>query len=91
VPGDGSYVQFNPQISVTTGGNPNLQPEEADSFTLGAVYDADWVADIDWIEKLQVEQTETRQYALFIDDVIQLNEQLSIVLGGPGTSSIDSI
>ncbi len=27
-------------------------------------------------------QTETTQFALFIDDVIQLNEQLSLVLGG---------
>jgi iron complex outermembrane receptor protein len=31
-------VQINPQISVATGGNPNLQPEEADSFTMGAVW-----------------------------------------------------
>ncbi|HXH01608.1 MAG TPA: TonB-dependent receptor [Xanthomonadaceae bacterium] len=31
-------VQINPQISVSTGGNPDLQPEEADSFTAGAVW-----------------------------------------------------
>ena len=31
-------VQINPQISVATGGNPDLQPEEADSFTIGAVW-----------------------------------------------------
>ena len=31
-------VQFNQQISVATGGNPNLQPESADSFTAGAVW-----------------------------------------------------
>ncbi len=31
-------VQINPQISVSTGGNAKLQPEEADSFTLGAVW-----------------------------------------------------
>ncbi|MCY7319425.1 MAG: TonB-dependent receptor [Ramlibacter sp.] len=31
-------VQINPQISVSTGGDPNLQPETADSLTLGAVW-----------------------------------------------------
>ncbi len=31
-------VQINPQISVATGGNPDLQPEKADSFTIGAVW-----------------------------------------------------
>lgn len=31
-------VQINPQISVSTGGNVALQPEEADSFTIGAVW-----------------------------------------------------
>ena len=30
--------QINSQISVSTGGNPNLQPEEADSFSMGAVW-----------------------------------------------------
>ncbi|NNF16300.1 MAG: TonB-dependent receptor, partial [Gammaproteobacteria bacterium] len=57
VPADGSYIQFNPQISVTTGGNPNLRPEEADSFTFGVVYDAAWVESVDWIDSLQVEAT----------------------------------
>jgi iron complex outermembrane receptor protein len=34
------YDQLNPQISVTTGGNPSLTPEEADTWTLGFTYDA---------------------------------------------------
>ncbi|GAB2190560.1 TonB-dependent receptor [Sessilibacter sp. MAH1] len=57
VPVDGSYVQFNNQISVTTGGNRQLQQEESDSFTLGFVYDADWVDNQDWIEQFTVEGT----------------------------------
>ena len=33
-----SYQQPNPQIRTTVGGNANLQPEEAESFTYGFVY-----------------------------------------------------
>jgi len=38
VPGDGSYAQFNQQISVRTGGNAALQPETSESWTVGAVW-----------------------------------------------------
>ncbi len=68
VPVDGGYVQFNPQISVTTGGNRELQPEESDSITLGFVYDADWVDNQDWIEQFTVEGT---YYEHEIDGAIQ--------------------
>ncbi|NNF52007.1 MAG: TonB-dependent receptor [Gammaproteobacteria bacterium] len=54
VPADGSYVQFNPQISVITGGNVNLNPETADSITLGGVYNPSWVDDVDWLDGLEV-------------------------------------
>lgn len=57
VPGDGSYVQFNPQISVTTGGNPNLQPEEADSTMIGLVYESDFGKNVRWIDELTFEFT----------------------------------
>ena len=57
VPANGSYVQNNPQISVSTGGNRDLQPEEVDTISLGAVYDADWVDNVSWIDQLQVEVT----------------------------------
>ncbi|MCG8434851.1 MAG: TonB-dependent receptor, partial [Gammaproteobacteria bacterium] len=32
------FVQANPQISVFTGGNPDLEPETSDTITIGAVY-----------------------------------------------------
>lgn len=32
VPADGSYVQLNPQISVVTGGNPDLDPEASEPW-----------------------------------------------------------
>lgn len=38
VPADGSYEQINTQIRITTGGNPDLEPETSDSFTLGGVW-----------------------------------------------------
>lgn len=33
------YVQLNPQISVGTGGNPDLLPETSDSYTAGFTWD----------------------------------------------------
>ncbi|GJM10005.1 MAG: TonB-dependent receptor [Lysobacteraceae bacterium] len=47
VPADGSYVQINAQIRVTTGGNPNLQPERSDNATLGLVYSPSWADGFD--------------------------------------------
>lgn len=38
VPADGSYEQINTQIRITTGGNPDLEPETSDSFTVGGVW-----------------------------------------------------
>ena len=37
VPASGSYVQPNPQISVTTGGNEDLDPEKSRGWNFGAV------------------------------------------------------
>ncbi len=34
-----NYSQANPQIRITQGGNVNLTPEEAESFTFGMVYE----------------------------------------------------
>ncbi|WP_181918368.1 MULTISPECIES: TonB-dependent receptor domain-containing protein [unclassified Wenzhouxiangella] len=38
VPADGSFEQINTQIRITTGGNPDLEPETSDSFTVGAAW-----------------------------------------------------
>lgn len=43
VPDDGSYEQVNTQIRITTGGNPDLEPETSDSFTVGAVWNPEAV------------------------------------------------
>jgi iron complex outermembrane receptor protein len=54
VPADGSYAQLNPQISVSTGGNRNLEPETSTSINVSAAYspvalqDKAWVANLDF-------------------------------------------
>ncbi|MGL6158968.1 TonB-dependent receptor domain-containing protein [Microbulbifer sp.] len=55
VPGDGSYTQLNPQISVTTGGNSELEPETSESVVWGIVYSPSWVDSVDWIGGLDLE------------------------------------
>jgi len=68
VPGDGSYQQLNPQISVTTGGNRELQPETSKSKHWGIVYSPSWVDDIDWVESISFE---LNHYDIEIEDAIQ--------------------
>jgi len=36
------YEQANTQITTFTGGNPDLNPEKSDSWTVGIVHDANW-------------------------------------------------
>ena len=38
-----NYQQPNSQIRITVGGNKDLQPEEAETFTYGFVYSPEWV------------------------------------------------
>lgn len=51
------YQQPNPQISVVTGGNLELQPETADSATLGLVYSPGWAENVAWAKRFDVELT----------------------------------
>ena len=50
-------VQINSQISVATGGNPNLQPESADSFTAGVVWSPSLLENTAISERVDVEVT----------------------------------
>ncbi len=38
-----TYNQSNPQIRITVGGNPDLIPEQSQSFTIGAVFEPSFV------------------------------------------------
>ncbi len=68
VPADGSFVQVNPQISVTTGGIRDLRPETSDSYMAGGVYSPGWVDGLSWANRLDFSVTWCRHE---IDDAIQ--------------------
>jgi len=50
-------AQSNSQISVTTGGNPDLDPETARSFTAGMVFSPSFASGASWSDKLDLELT----------------------------------
>jgi iron complex outermembrane receptor protein len=62
------YEQLNPQISTLTGGNPNLEPEEAETLTLGFVYSPQWAEDTAWSGSMDFEVT---YYDIEIEGAIQ--------------------
>jgi len=43
VPTDGSFEQINPQIRITRGGNPDLEPETSDSITIGGAWTPEFI------------------------------------------------
>lgn len=55
VPADGSYIQANPQLSVVTGGNPDLDPETSESWVFGAVFSPRWMREASWASRLDIE------------------------------------
>ncbi|MCY3623662.1 MAG: TonB-dependent receptor [Gammaproteobacteria bacterium] len=48
------FTQPNSQIRITVGGNPALQPEQSDNFSVGLVYQPGWLdgvqAEVDWFD-----------------------------------------
>ena len=60
--------QANSQISVNTGGNALLEPEQADSYTVGFVWSPEFATDTAWSERLDVEFT---YYSHEVDGAIQ--------------------
>lgn len=52
---DGGVVQVNPQISVITGGNDQLGPESADSYSAGFVYSPSWASDLPGVDSFDYE------------------------------------
>ncbi len=68
-----TYTQINAQISVTVGGNPNLQAEESDSWNVGATYAPQWEG---FLENFVVE---ANYYDIEIEGAIQaLDAQLQL-------------
>jgi iron complex outermembrane receptor protein len=78
--------QANAQISVTTGGNPLLEPEEADSYQMGFVFSPAFGSETSWSERLDIEFTyynhEIDGAIQAVDAQTQLN-QCTAVLNSP--------
>ena len=61
------FQQANPQISVQTGGNPALDPETSDTFTVGFAYSPSWATG-GFISELTFD---ANYYDIELDDPIQ--------------------
>jgi iron complex outermembrane recepter protein len=55
VPADGSYSTLNPQTSVATGGNRDLQPERSKSLSVSIAYAPAPLQDQRWSDRFDVE------------------------------------
>jgi len=85
-------AQANSQISVTTGGNPELEPETSDSYSLGFVWSPGFGANSGWSERFDIEFS---YYNHEIDGAVQAIDaqtQLDLcVAGGPDSPFCDGI
>ena len=82
-----NFEQANTQITTVTGGNPDLQPEESDSYTLGVVYAPAWAEGMAWSERMDFELS---YYNHEIDGAIQardLQALLEACLRAGGTTA----
>ncbi len=75
VPAD--YVQNNPQISVDTGGNADLQPETSDTFTVGFT----WDIPVDSWNGVSAFLLESNYYDIKVDGAIQAPRAQDILNG----------
>ncbi len=57
VPNPATFQQSNTQISILTGGNPNLQPERSRNIALGGVYSPSWAIGTGWSQRLDFDLT----------------------------------
>lgn len=76
VPAD--LVQINPQISVTTGGNPNLTPETAKTWTAGMTFSPTGMADAMGLQGITFE---ANYYDIAMENVIQAPNASEVLSG----------
>ena len=86
VPASGGYQQLNPQISVTTGGNINLEPETSNSLNISLAYSPSWLTANPWVDRFDLELA---YYDIRLDGAIApIDAQVQIdrcVAGGDDT------
>jgi iron complex outermembrane receptor protein len=86
VPADGTYEQLNPQISVTTGGNGELEPETSNSYNLSLAYSPSALQGTSWSDRVDIEMA---YFDIRLDGAIApLDAQLQLdrcVSGGDDT------
>ena len=76
VPANGSYVQANQQIGVTTGGNRALNPETSTSVNLSLAYSPAWLQERPWVDSVDLELA---YYDVRLDNAIAaLDTQLQL-------------
>ena len=72
------YLQLNPQISVTTGGNLALTPEEAETLTFGLTWDATAISDS--MDSIAGVTFEANYYDITVDNAIQAPDAGDVLL-----------
>lgn len=63
-----TFQQINQQISVQTGGNPDLQPETSETYTIGFGFSPSWAQGRSWIDGLTIDAT---YYNIELENAIQ--------------------
>lgn len=71
------YQQLNPQISVTTGGNTSLTPEDAETWTTGFTWDASGLADSMGLARFTLE---ANYYDIKVDNAVQAPDAGDVLL-----------
>lgn len=66
-----NFEQANTQITTFTGGNPGLQPEESDSYTVGMVYSPSWAENTTWADRMDFEVS---YYSHEVDGAVQARD-----------------
>ena len=72
------YQQLNPQISVSTGGNTTLTPEEAETLTFGLAWDATGISDS--MDSIAGATFEANYYDITVDNAIQAPDAGDVLL-----------
>lgn len=75
------FQQANPQISITTGGNRELEPERARSFTTGFVWSPWFAANSSWSERFDFEVTFYRHDIQGPIQALSAQTQLDLCVG----------